>query len=314
MSANPSVWPTLAKLEASSAARVAAAAVQLLPLSLNGNTAPDSAPSTVTRHGMAAADAAFDSSAADSSADTTAQVDDGRWQTWIPDPPAAVNKSGMSLPDGSELRFKEPNVKDAMFRMGITKEELQEKPLKSFEARGKMNGVVYSASSVRELRWKRAEQLRQKTITRLLAEIVRAEEEEAARGDVVDDYASRGDTAVAMLAEQGKMLLAQEEAKAKATAESTAARAAAEKQLAEEAEALKEANRIKQAKILEKFEKEKAEFEATGACCRHLLARRYSYCCCYWPRRRRRRRRHHRHSRWRKLAEWFFLSCAEPVR
>jgi hypothetical protein len=263
LSANPSVWPTLAKLEASSAARVAAAAVQLLPLSLNGNTASGQRPSTVTRHGMAAV-AAVDSSAADSSADTTTQDDDGRWHTWIPDPPAAVNKSGMSLPDGSELRFKEPNVKDAMFRMGITKEELQEKPLKSFEARGKMNGVVYSASSVRELRWKRAEQLRQKTIGRLLAEIVRADKEAAARGDVEDDYASRGDTAVAMLAEQGKMLLQQEEAKAKAIAESTAARAAAEKQMATEAEALKEANRIKQAKILEKFEKDKAEFEATG--------------------------------------------------
>ena len=67
-----------------------------------------------------------------------------------------------------------------------------------------------------------------------------------------------------MLAEQGKMLLAQEEAKAKAIAESTIARAAADKKLAEEAAALKEANRIKQAKILEKFEKDKAEFEATG--------------------------------------------------
>lgn len=191
--------------------------------------------------------------------------DDGRWETWIPDPPAAVDKHGMTLTDGRQLGFNEPIVKDAMFRMGITIEELQGKRLKEFDTRGKMNGVVYSASSVRELRWKRAEQLRQKTIGRLLAEIDRAEAEAAARGDVEDDYASRGDTAVAMLAEQGKMLLEQEEAKKKAIEESTAARAAADKKMAEEAEALKEANRIKQAKILEKFEKDKAEFEATGA-------------------------------------------------
>jgi hypothetical protein len=213
--------------------------------------------------GSSDAPAAGNSTMGNSSLDLT-KYDDGRWETWIPDPPAAVDKHGMTLPDGSELKFKEPKVKDAMFRMGITKQELLEQKLKDFDTRGKMNGVVYSAGSVRELRWKRAEQLRQKTIGRLLAEIVRADKEAAARGDVEDDYASRGDTAVAMLAEQGKMLLQQEEAKAKAIAESTAARAAAEKQMATEAEALKEANRIKQAKILEKFEKDKAEFEATG--------------------------------------------------
>lgn len=209
------------------------------------------------------ANAAADSSMGNSSLNLT-KYDDGRWETWIPDPPAAVDKYGMTLPDGTELKFKESKVKDAMFRMGITKQELLERKLKDFDARGKMNGVVYAAGSVRELRWKRAEQLRQKTIGRLLAEIVRAEEEAAARGDAEDDYASRGDTAVAMLAEQGKLLLQQEEAKAKAIAESTAARAAADKQMAAEAEALKEANRIKQAQILEKFEKDKAEFEATG--------------------------------------------------
>lgn len=191
-------------------------------------------------------------------------MDGGRWVTWIPDPPAAVDKRAMVLKDGSELKFKEPRVKDAMFRMGITKEELQQKGHKDFDTRGKMNGVVYSASSVRELRWKRAEQLRQKTISRLLAEIVRADEEAAARGDVEDDSASGGGTAVAMLEEQGRRMLKQEQAKARALKEATAARAAADKKLAEEAEATKELNRIKQAKILEKFEKDKADFEATG--------------------------------------------------
>lgn len=222
--------------------------------------APAAADSTM---GDSSLTTAADSTTGDTSLHSTTH-EDGRWVTWIPDPPAAVDTRGMTLQDGTELKFTEPKVKDAMFRMGITKQELQAQRLKDFDARGKMNGVVYSASSVRELRWKRAEQLRQKTIRRLLAEIVRADEEAAARGDVQDDYASRGDTAVAMLAEQGKMLLAQEEAKAKAIAESTLARAAADKKLAEEAAALKEANRIKQAQILEKFEKDKAEFEATG--------------------------------------------------
>ena len=66
--------------------------------------------------------------------------------------------------------------------------------------------------------------------------------------------ASRGDTTVAMLAEQGKLLLAQEQAKEKQITESTKARAAADLEVAKEAEVLKEANRVKQAHILKKFE------------------------------------------------------------
>ena len=71
-----------------------------------------------------------------------------------------------------------------------------------------------------------------------------------------------GDEARKSFQERAKFF--SKEAKKKAIEESTAARAAADKKMAEEAEALKEANRIKQAKILEKFEKDKAEFEATG--------------------------------------------------
>ena len=180
----------------------------------------------------------------------------------LPEPSAEVTKSGMTLKDGTSLPFSLAKVKAAMDKTGILVDELVPKDPSSFGARGKMNGVVHSTRSLQKLRHHRAEDLRCKTLDRLLAEIVRADEEAAARGDVVDDYASRGDTAIAMMAEQGAMLLAQEEAKAKQIAEATAERAAAEAAQAREAEALKEANRIKNAAILKKFEEDKAAFEA----------------------------------------------------
>lgn len=44
----------------------------------------------------------------------------------VPEPSAEVDASRMTLAsDGTVLAFKEPKVKDAMFRLGITKDELQ---------------------------------------------------------------------------------------------------------------------------------------------------------------------------------------------
>lgn len=165
--------------------------------------------------------------------------------------------------DTEEISFGDPLMATVMDSHGITVAELQHRGIATFETRGKMNGVVYSTNAIRNLRYTRYNELRQKTVGKLLDWYRAAQEQQRAHAGAAENKPAGGETAIAMMAEQGAMLLAQEQKKAAELAASRVARAEAEAAQEADAEALRQANAKKQAQILKDFEKRKADFERT---------------------------------------------------
>lgn len=158
------------------------------------------------------------------------------------------------------MSLNDKMVRAVLAETGIHTEELQYKPIGKFEARAKMNDVVYSAASIKKLRYERTEQLRQKHVGQVLAGLRKLQAEGPA---AADDGPIGGETAIKMMEEQVAQLLAQEKKKAAEIAKSRAERAKLDQAVEEEAERLRQANAVKQAQILKDFEEKKAAFEET---------------------------------------------------
>jgi hypothetical protein len=173
-----------------------------------------------------------------------------------------ATRSAICLVGGEELLFSDRLVQAALGDTGVSIGEMQHRSASSFDHRGKMNGVVYAAATIRQLRYERYEELRQKTVGKVIA-AYRERQAAAVAAGGGDAGPVGGATAIAMMEQQGAQLLAQEQKKAAEMAASRAARAAADAAAEEQAEQLRQANAAKQVAILREFERQKAEFDAT---------------------------------------------------
>jgi hypothetical protein len=173
-----------------------------------------------------------------------------------------ATRRAICLVGGEELLFSDRLVQAALGDTGVSIGEMQHRSASSFDHRGKMNGVVYAAATIRQLRYERYEELRQKTVGKVIA-AYRERQAAAVAAGGGDAGPVGGATAIAMMEQQGAQLLAQEQKKAAEMAASRAARAAADAAAEEQAEQLRQANAAKQVAILREFERQKAEFDAT---------------------------------------------------
>jgi hypothetical protein len=158
---------------------------------------------------------------------------------------ASVDPKGILLASGESILFSDKLVKRVLHDTGIHADELQYLPPNRFEARGKINGVVYSTDAVRKLRYARTEELRQRHAGMVLAGF----RKQQLLPDVVDDGPKGGETAIKMMEEQVAQLLAQEKKKAAEIARSRAERAKLDQGVELEAERLRAANAAKQAQV-----------------------------------------------------------------